>query len=116
MRSPHVGCQRRHLRGSIEPRQVHLERQYPPHGQETPGSDNWGSIPLVKEAKDLGAPSTGGGARRTAITRERLQNAADRARRLRHLPGAGTKAQKLSATLVTPATLYGAPHTGHKPD
>ena len=69
-------------------------------------------IRLVKEAKDLGAPSTGGGARRTATTTERLTQAAARASRLRHLPGAGAKADRLTAALVCPAALYGAPIQG----
>ena len=44
-------------------------------------------IPVVKEAKDLGAPSTGGGARRTGITKDRMRSAADRAKRLKNRPG-----------------------------
>ena len=68
----------------------------------------------MKEARDLGAHSAGG-ARRTATTSERLTQAAARASRMRHLPGAGANAYRLTAALVCPAALYGPPIQGISP-
>ena len=49
------------------------------------------------------------------MTKDRLKSAAERATRLRRLPGAGTVAETLSASLVTPAAFYGTTIQGISP-
>ena len=72
-------------------------------------------LQLQHEAKDLGAPSTGGGARRTAVTTERIAAATARAARLARVPAMRAVADKLLPALVSSAALYGAAVQGLAP-
>ena len=72
-------------------------------------------LQLHHEAKYLGAPSTGGGARRTAVTTERICAATARGARLARVPAMRAVADKLLPALVSSAALYGAAVQGLVP-